>query len=84
MDISDGLYSDLDKLAQANSIGFRFLKKIPKRVGCSGEEYEMLIAFDKRKQKTLKRIAQQTRTPLHIVATAKRKKYTNRCKAHHF
>ena len=84
MDISDGFYSDLDKLAQTNSMGFYFLKKMPKRVGCSGEEYEMLIAFDKRKQKTLKRVAQQTRTPLHIVATAKRKKYTNRCKAHHF
>ncbi len=84
MDISDGLFSDLDKLSKSNKIGFKFTKQITKSVGCSGEEYEMLIAFDKRDTKTLKRRATQSRTKLNIFANASRKKYTNRCKAHHF
>ncbi|MBU1658276.1 thiamine-phosphate kinase [bacterium] len=84
MDISDGLFSDLDKFAVSNRIGFKFIHKIAKRVGCSGEEYEMLVAFDKRVKKTLLRRAKLSRTPLNIFAVSARKKYTNRCKAHHF
>jgi thiamine-monophosphate kinase len=84
MDISDGLLSDLDKLAKVNSIGFKFHYKLTKNIACSGEEYEMLVAFDKRQLKALKRRAVQTRTPLNIFATAIRGRYTNRCKAHHF
>jgi thiamine-monophosphate kinase len=84
MDISDGLYSDLSKLAQANRVGFKFNKKIKKSVACSGEEYEMLIAFDKRKLKTIKRLAQKTRTPINVFASSSRCNYKNRCKAHHF
>ena len=84
MDISDGLLSDLEKMATLNKIGFKFLKKMDKRVTCSGEEYEMLVAFDKRDFKTLTRRARLSRTPLNVFAKATRKKYTNRCKAHHF
>lgn len=84
MDISDGLFSDLDKLATMNKTGFSFNKKISKKEACSGEEYEMLIAFDKRQKKAIIRRAAQTRTPLNIFAQALRKKYTNRCKSHHF
>jgi len=84
MDISDGLFSDLDKIARVNKIGIRFHKKMPKSVGCSGEEYEMLVAFDKRDKKRVLRRAKQSRTPLTIFATASRNKYINRCKANHF
>lgn len=84
MDISDGLFSDLEKLAHTNRVGFKFNKKIPKHIGCSGEEYEMLIAFDKRNKKAILRRAKQSKTKLNIFATCTRKKYTNRCKAHHF
>ncbi|MDQ7068579.1 MAG: thiamine-phosphate kinase [Sulfurimonas sp.] len=84
MDISDGLFSDLDKITSLNNVGVKFNKKIPKRVACSGEEYEMLVAFDKRDIKALKRRAEQTRTPLTLFAYTNRSKYTNRCKAHHF
>jgi len=84
MDISDGLFSDLDKLAIANNIGFNFHLKISKYIGCSGEEYEMLVAFSKRDKKAVLRRATQSRTKLNIFATSVRKKYTNRCKAHHF
>ncbi len=84
MDISDGLFSDLDKIASLNRIGFKFMQPIPKRIGCSGEEYEMLVAFDRRNIKTMKRRAKKSRTKLTIFAKASRKKYTNRCKSHHF
>jgi len=84
MDISDGLFSDLDKLLKINGYGIEFLEKISKDVGCSGEEYEMLVAFDKRDKKALIRRAKQSRTKLNIFAKASRDRYTNRCKAHHF
>jgi thiamine-monophosphate kinase len=84
MDISDGIFSDLDKMASLNKIGIKFMQKMPKSLACSGEEYEMLVAFDARDIKALKRRAQQSRTPLTIFAKATRNRYINRCKAHHF
>ena len=84
MDISDGLFSDLSKLAQSNGVGFRFFKPVCRGIGCSGEEYEMLVAFDKRDKKTLIRRAIQSRTKLNIFAISKRLRYKDICKAHHF
>ena len=84
MDISDGLFSDLQKLTKLNNIGVRFIEKIPKSIGCSGEEYEMLIAFDTRDRKAVQRRAYQSRTRVNIFAKASRNRYINRCKAHHF
>ncbi len=84
MDISDGLYSDIEKLTDLNRIGIRFSQKLSKRIACSGEEYEMLVAFAPRDRNKMLRIAQQTRTKLTIFAKASRNRYTNRCKAHHF
>jgi thiamine-monophosphate kinase len=84
MDISDGLGDDLGKIASINKIGFHFFQKPNKKIFCSGEEYEMLLAFDKRDLKAFKRRAEQTRTQVNIFAKAKRTRYTNRCKAHHF
>ena len=84
MDISDGLFSDLGKLSEANRLGFRFKRCIGKRAGCSGEEYEMLIGFSPRERKKAVRYAQKSRTPLTLFARAVRGSYKNRCKAHHF
>ncbi len=84
MDISDGLFSDLAKMTELNNIGLVFHQNIAKSIACSGEEYEMLVAFDKRDEKAVKRRAHQSRTTLNIFATAIRNRYTNRCKAHHF
>lgn len=84
MDISDGLFSDLDKLATINRLGFHFLKYFNKSKACSGEEYEMLVGFDRRYKKAVIRRAQQSKTPLNIFAQAKRGRFINRCKAHHF
>lgn len=84
MDISDGLFSDIGKLCSVNRMGIRFTKKVPKKIGCSGEEYEMLIAFSPRHLKTLRRIAARNRTTITPIARAVRGSFTNRCKAHHF
>lgn len=84
MDISDGLFSDIEKLCRLNRMGVRYQQNIPKRIGCSGEEYEMLIAFSPRRLRALRRIASLTRTTITPVATAVRGRYVNRCKAHHF
>ncbi len=84
MDISDGLFSDLDKLTSANRVGVKFKQKLSKSIACSGEEYEMLVAFDIRDKKAVLRRASQSRTKLTIFATATRNRYVNRCKAHHF
>lgn len=84
MDISDGLFSDLNKLSQSSKIGYQFCEYITKSIGCSGEEYEMLVSFSPRDMKALKRRAVQSRTPLNIFGRAVRSKYINRCKSHHF
>lgn len=84
MDISDGLFSDLEKLCQANRLGIQFTKKIPKKIGCSGEEYEMLIAFSPAQLKTIRQVGKRTRTKITPVARVVRGSYTNRCKRHHF
>lgn len=84
MDLSDGLCSDVEKLCQVNSLGVKWLKRYPKHIRCSGEEYEMLVGIDPRKKAKIEKIAKQTRTPLTFVAQAVRGKMVNRCKGHHF
>jgi thiamine-monophosphate kinase len=84
MDISDGLYADLEKILSPNKLGVEILKKSDKKAACSGEEYEMLIAFDRRYKKTIIRRSKLSRTKLTVFAKAKRLKYRSRCKANHF
>lgn len=84
MDISDGLFADLGKLSKANKLGFSFKHTIPKRVGCSGEEYEMLIGFPARERKKMIRLAKAERCELSLFARASRKHYKSLCKANHF
>lgn len=84
MDISDGLYEDLEKITSANNIGVKIFKKLNKKAGCSGEEYEMLIAFNRRHKKTIVRRSKLSRTKLTVFAKAKQCRYRSRCKANHF
>ena len=84
MDISDGLLEDSKKLTHTIRRSFRYDAKKVHRFGCSGEEYEMLVAFDRRHLKALKRIAVQTRTPLTVFGTIAKSQTVRRCKANHF
>lgn len=84
MDISDGIFTDLERLASVNRLGFVFRKRLPKSVGCSGEEYEMLVAFSPKMRRRVQYLARKHRVALTVFARAARTRYKNPCKSHHF
>lgn len=84
MDISDGIYTDLERLARLNRLGFEFTAPLSKLQGCSGEEYEMLVAFAPKHRRRIEYLARKHRIRLTIFAKAARTRYKNPCKSHHF
>ena len=84
MDISDGLYCDLNKLLEANKTKCEILININKEFAMSGEEYEMLIAFDPDNLDKIMLAAKNTDTPLTIFARAGTGDMRFPCKSHHF
>ena len=85
MDISDGLFCDTNKLLDINNMGLEKLTDIDKATGLSGEEYEMLIAFDEKHLNILQTIAKEcetTITPFARVSSKNSFRYP--CKSHHF
>ena len=84
LDISDGLFKELERISNISNVGFEFLKKIDKRTGCSGEEYEILFTFPKKNLIKILNIAKLTRTKINIFAVTKRGKYRSICKENHF
>ena len=84
LDISDGLFFELERLSKINNIGFKFKNKILKEIGCSGEEYEILFTFDKNAKKQIKKIAKKYKIKLNIFAKTVKGKYKCKCKGHHF
>ena len=84
LDISDGLFKELERLSKINRVGFKFLKSFDKKIGCSGEEYELLFSFRKKDMRYIKNISKLTKTPITIFAVAKRGKYVSICKENHF
>ena len=84
MDISDGLFCDTNKLLDMNKYGINILKNISSDVGQSGEEYEMLIAFDPRNQSALERLANSMDLPLTIFGTIAHNSDRFPCQSHHF
>jgi len=83
-DISDGLFKELERVSKISNIGYKFLKRFDKRVGCSGEEYEILFTFPKRNLKIIKNISSLTKTPITIFAITKRGKFKSICPENHF
>jgi thiamine-monophosphate kinase len=84
MDISDGLFFELDRLSKINKVGFEFFKPISQEVGCSGEEYEMLVAFSQENLGKVLEIAKQTKTKITPFAQAIKGRYQCSCKPWHF
>jgi len=84
MDISDGLYCDTNKLLDLNQYGFTTLQSISSDIGFSGEEYEMLIGFDKSHQTKLEKIAKASGTTLTVFAEVAENRRRFPCKSHHF
>lgn len=84
LDISDGLFFELERLSKSNDIGFDFFDDIKKEVGCSGEEYEVLFTFDPKKAETIIEIAKKYDVKLNIFAKTTNERYECDCKSHHF
>jgi thiamine-monophosphate kinase len=84
MDISDGLFFELERLSKQSSVGFKFFYNIEKDIGCSGEEYELLFSFSQKNQAMIEKIAKKYNVKLNIFARAISGKYRCDCKNHHF
>jgi len=84
MDISDGLLTEMGRLSKINGLSFKLYNKLNKNLACSGEEYEMLIAFAPRYLERIKYEAKRNRMPLNVIGVAIRGKFEYKCSAHHF
>lgn len=84
MDISDGLFFELERISKSSGVGFEFFYEITKDTGCSGEEYEILFSFDKKDKKKIEKIAEKYKVDLNIFAKAKKGSFNCPCMGHHF
>ncbi len=84
LDISDGLFKELERMSNISKVGFKFLKNIDKIKGCSGEEYEILFTFPKKNLSIIKNLAKLTKTDITIFAITKRGSFRSLCKENHF
>jgi len=84
LDISDGLFFELERLSKINSLGFDFFDKISKEIGCSGEEYEVLFSFSQKNKEIISKIAKKHEVKLNIFAKAVDGTYKCDCQNHHF
>ena len=84
LDISDGLFYELQRVSKASNIGFDFFEEIHEDIGTSGEEYEILFSFNKKHLKKVKKIAKKHKVKLNIFAKAIKGKYETKSKNHHF
>ena len=84
MDISDGLFFELERMSKQSKKGFKFFYDIDKEIGCSGEEYELLFTFSAKHKTKIENIAKKHNVNLNIFAKAIKGKYKCDCKNHHF
>lgn len=84
LDISDGLFFELERVSKASDIGFEFFEEIHEDIGTSGEEYEILFSFNKKHLKEVQKIAKKHKVKLNIFAKAIKGKYKTKSKNHHF
>ena len=84
MDISDGLFLDLEKLSKASNIGFEFFKNIKDEIGSSGEEYEILFSCSKDNLKKIEDISKKYQVKLNYFARAVKGSYKSPIDNHHF
>jgi thiamine-monophosphate kinase len=84
MDISDGLFCDVNKMLEYNDTGIEILKNISEGEGYSGEEYEMLVAFAPEHRENVERLAAMTNTPLTVFAKVVKNDFRFPCTSHHF
>ncbi|HAC70944.1 thiamine-phosphate kinase [Aliarcobacter skirrowii] len=84
MDISDGLFLDLEKLSIASNIGFDIFRKIDDNIASSGEEYEILFSCSQKNLKKIEQIAKKHKTKLNFFAKAVKGSFRTNLSNHHF
>ena len=85
LDISDGLFSEMGHISKESRIRFKLLKNIPKKIGCSGEEYQFLFTFKSKYLKEMIALAKSLNTKINIFARVVQKRnYLDICQANHF
>lgn len=84
LDISDGLFFELERVSKINNLGFDFFEQVSKSIGCSGEEYEILFSFSQKNKKIISKIAKKYKVDLNIFAKAVDGTYKCDCQNHHF
>lgn len=85
IDISDGLFFELQRLSKINNLGVKLLQDINNEVGCSGEEYEMLFSFSPIYLERIEQIAAKFNIKINICAEAILGGiFICPCKPHHF
>ncbi|WP_421716285.1 thiamine-phosphate kinase [Arcobacter arenosus] len=84
MDISDGLFFELERMSKQSKVGFKFFDDISPEIACSGEEYELLFSFSPKNINKIEEIAKKHDVILNIFAKANKGKFRCDCKNHHF
>ncbi len=83
MDISDGLFYELNRLSVNNNIRFTFFNKINLSIFSSGEEYELLFSIRKKDTKKLQMIAKKHRVTITKLAQIHKGRQRFHCLPHH-
>lgn len=84
MDISDGLFFELERFSKQSKVGFEFFETISDDIGTSGEEYEVLFSFNKKYINKIDKIAKKHNVKLNVFAKAIKGKYRTNANNHHF
>ncbi len=84
MDISDGLFKELERVSELNRVGYEFIKKIGREQGCSGEEYELLFGFEEKDLPKIMELSKSTKTKVTVFARAVKGSFISDCKEWHF
>lgn len=73
MDISDGIYAELNRLSKLNNLNFRLFKPF-KKIYNSGEEYEFLFCISPKEYLCVKNIAKKHRLNVECIGKIERGK----------
>lgn len=84
MDISDGLNKDLSRMLNINNLSIKWLLDLSQKELDSGEEYEILFAFDPQNLSYIEKEAKKQNIKLNIFAKATKGKYVFTGTEHHF
>lgn len=83
MDISDGLFYELNRISKMNNVRFIFYKKINRQAFLSGEEYELLFSIAPKDIRRLKLIATKHKIRLLKIAKITQGRQRFYCPPHH-